>query len=193
MRSSSETICSSSEPASRRVTRNTPTLRPLQISGSAAAAPTPALAAPSRQASERGSLRKSLLTHTFWSRKAWPQTPEPSGGIGDDRNIDAAQPRDVVAEAGGKPSSWSPAPAGRRPSPGSPRWKTRLRRPFRTVPLAILRTGSLRWSRSTPQMYARLSSAKFSAPAGILCLPPGDLCSGRPKWTLLAVTSCNSE
>ena len=79
IRSSSETICASSDPASRRVTRNTPTLRPLQVSGSAAAAPTCPAAAPWRQASERASLRKSLLTQILLSRKACPQTPEPSG------------------------------------------------------------------------------------------------------------------
>ncbi len=57
MRSSSETIGSVSEPASRRVTSRTPTLRPLQISGKAAAAPTFSLAAPVRQASERISFK----------------------------------------------------------------------------------------------------------------------------------------
>jgi len=65
MRSSSETIWPSSEPASRRVTSSTPTLRPLQISGNAAAAPTCASHAPFRQASERVSFRKSLLTVSF--------------------------------------------------------------------------------------------------------------------------------
>src|SRR3981189_2058372 len=79
MRSSSETIWSFSDPASRRVTSSTPTLRPLQVSGSAAAAPTCASDAPSRQASERASLRKSLLILSLWPRKACPQTPEPSG------------------------------------------------------------------------------------------------------------------
>ena len=76
---SSETIWSLSDPASRRVTSSTPTLRPLQVSGNAAAAPTCASDAPSRQASERASFRKSLLMLTFWSRKACPQTPNPRG------------------------------------------------------------------------------------------------------------------
>ena len=67
------------DPASRRVTRKTPTLRPLQISGSAAAAPTFPAATPWRQGSERASFRKSLLMDTLWSRKACPQTPDPSG------------------------------------------------------------------------------------------------------------------
>ncbi len=79
MRSRSETICSFSDPAARRVTSSTPTPRPLHVSGDAAAAPTCTSDAPSRQASERGSFRKSLLTITFWSRNACPQTPEPSG------------------------------------------------------------------------------------------------------------------
>ena len=79
MRANSETICSWSEPTWLRVTISTPTLRPLQISGSAAAAPTPALVAPSRHASERGSFRKSLLTHSRWLRNASPPTPDPSG------------------------------------------------------------------------------------------------------------------
>lgn len=57
MRSNSDTICSLSELASLRVTYNTPTLLPLQSSGSAAAAPMRALAAPSRHANERGSFR----------------------------------------------------------------------------------------------------------------------------------------
>ena len=78
-RSSIETICPSIEFASRRETSNTPTPSPLQVSGSAAAAPTWLALAPSRQASERGSFRKSLLTHIFRSRKACPETPEPSG------------------------------------------------------------------------------------------------------------------
>ena len=57
IRSSSETIGSLSEPASRKVTSSTPTLRPLQFSGSAAAAPICAAIAPSRHASERASFR----------------------------------------------------------------------------------------------------------------------------------------
>lgn len=57
MRSNSETIGSLNELASRRVTNNTPTLLPLQSSGSAAAAPMAAEAAPARHASERGSFR----------------------------------------------------------------------------------------------------------------------------------------
>ena len=78
-RSSIETSCSSIECASRRETSSTPTLSPLQISGSAAAAPTWLALAPSRQASECWSFRKSLLTHIRRSRKACPETPEPSG------------------------------------------------------------------------------------------------------------------
>ena len=65
MRSNSETACSSSEPASRLVTRTTPTLRPLQMSGSPIAAPTWEARAPSRHAIECGSFKKSLLTQTF--------------------------------------------------------------------------------------------------------------------------------
>ncbi len=78
-RSSIETICPSIEWGSRRETRSTPTPSPLQVSGSAAAVPTWPAVAPSRQGSERGSFRKSLLTHIFRSRKACPETPDPSG------------------------------------------------------------------------------------------------------------------
>ena len=74
-----ETVRPLIEPGSRLVTSSTPTLLPLQISGSAAADPTCPSQAPCRQASERVSLRKSLLTHSRWSRKACPQTPDPSG------------------------------------------------------------------------------------------------------------------
>ena len=80
-RARSETVWSFSDPALRRVTSNTPTLRPLHVSGNAAAAPTCASHTPCRQASERASFRKSLLTLTFWSRKACPQTPDPSGAV----------------------------------------------------------------------------------------------------------------
>ena len=99
-RSSIETICPSIECGSRRETSNTPTLSPLQISGSAAAAPTWPSLAPSRQGSERGSFRKSLLTHILRSRKACPLTPEPSGVPSTIEMIDATQARDVVATAG---------------------------------------------------------------------------------------------
>src|SRR6266567_2391270 len=79
MRSNSDTVCSLIEPGSRLVTSSTPTLLPLQTRGNAAAAPTCASQTPCRQASERASLRKSLLTHSRWSRKACPQTPDPLG------------------------------------------------------------------------------------------------------------------
>jgi hypothetical protein len=79
MRFSIATASSVSEPASRRVTRKTPILLPPQVSGTAAAAPTWPFRAPTRQACERGSLRKSLATTTSRSRNAWPQTPDPSG------------------------------------------------------------------------------------------------------------------
>ena len=78
-RSSIAAICPSIECGSRRETSSTPTLSPLRISGSAAAAPIWPALAPSRQGSERGSFRKSLLTHIFRSRKACPETPDPSG------------------------------------------------------------------------------------------------------------------
>jgi hypothetical protein len=57
IRSSSETTSSLSEPASRLVTRNTPTHLPLRASGIAAAAPTWLSATPLRQASERTSFK----------------------------------------------------------------------------------------------------------------------------------------
>ena len=79
IRSSIETVRPLIEPGSRLVTSSTPTLLPLQISGSAPADPTCPSQAPCRQASERVSLRKSLLTHSRWSRKACPQTPDPTG------------------------------------------------------------------------------------------------------------------
>ncbi len=79
MRLSIATSLSVREPGSRLVISSTPTLRPLQVSGTAAAAPTCPCCAPCRQASERRSLRKSFDITTSRSRKAWPHTPEPSG------------------------------------------------------------------------------------------------------------------
>ena len=65
IRSNSETMWSFRDPASRRVTSSTPTLRPLQVNGNAAAASTQASHAPCRHARERTSFRKSLLTLIF--------------------------------------------------------------------------------------------------------------------------------
>ena len=108
MRSSSETISPVSDPGSRRVTSSTPTLRPWQVSGNAAAAPIPPSRAPSRHASERASFRKSLLRLSLWLRKASPQTPAPSG-------VSAAAEISILRSRG----TSSPKPAANRSMPVS--------------------------------------------------------------------------
>src|SRR5450631_1234811 len=64
----------------------------------------------------------------------------------------------------------------------------RLRRPAGTIPRAILRIESLRWSHSTRQTSGRYTSPKRQLPAAV-CQFPGILC----RWTLKAAVMDRHE
>ena len=99
-RSSIETICPSIERASRRETSNTPTLSPLQVSGSAAAAPTWLALAPVAPGQRARIVQEIVADAYFPVAESLPANPGPLGRTGHDRNVDAAQARNVVATAG---------------------------------------------------------------------------------------------
>src|SRR5713101_8707900 len=62
----------------------------------------------------------------------------------------------------------------------------RLSRPAGTIPRAILRIESLRWSHSTRQTSGRYTSPKASAPCGSICQYPGILCGWTPKAAVIS-------
>ena len=182
------------EPGSCRVTSKTPTLRPLQVNGSAAAAPTCPARAPWRQANERASFRKSLLMDTFWSRKACPQTPDPSGVLA---TIEMSMLRSRTVS--------SPKPAAKRSRlvSGSSK-KTAV---ARKSPLEKAASQTFSYNSSGDFAYRIASLVAFNAAKvrailvfNVLELPCGQ--HGRPlrtyaeetpKWTLLPVLNRNSE
>ena len=120
--------------------------------------------------------------------KGLPADPGTLGRAGHDRNVDAAQPRNIIAEAGGEAQEIGlRLQQEDRRRPESRRPKTRLRTPSRTALRVIWRTESLRWSHSTPRMCARYrSSPSPSSLRAALAAPRGFYACRRPKCSLLA-------
>ena len=127
--------------------------------------------------------------------KGLPANSGTFGGIGHDRNVNAAQARNVVATAGGEAQEKSVAGSCRKMAAAqNARWKTRLRRPSRTAFQVILRTKSLRWWHSTPRMSARYRSSPSPGSLGQRPVASaGSYAGGGPKCSLLASGRCNSE